>query len=113
MIGDGNLHVPITQDEIQVEIVDNQLPCLTQFLFAIETMKVPELKESLKLKGINTKGKKLELKNRLLHAVNEGVCVLDADEIDASQLVERKEIEKLLKQLKLLIRNQQQISKIL
>ena len=82
---DGNMHAPITQDEIQVEIVDNQpSPSLTPFLVAIEKMKVPELKEGLKSRGMNTKGKKLELKNRLLHAVNEGVCVLDANEIATS-----------------------------
>ena len=52
LIHDGNMHVPITQDEIQPEFVDNQQPCLAQFLFAIEKMKVPELKESLKLRGI-------------------------------------------------------------
>ena len=54
---DGNMHVPITQDEIQVEIVENEPSCLTPCLFAIEKMKVPKLKESLKLRGINTKGK--------------------------------------------------------
>ena len=56
---DGNMHVPITQDKIQAEIVNDQQPCLTQFLFAIEKMKVSELKESLKLRGINVNGGKL------------------------------------------------------
>ena len=39
---DGNMHVPITQDEMQVQIVDKQPPpSLTPFLVEIEKMKVP------------------------------------------------------------------------
>ena len=89
-------HTIITQGE-DVEapnIDDNQPASLTPYLLLIEKMKIAALKTALKERGMGTRGKKMDLKNRLIHAVNEGTPVLTP--VEATKIVEssRKRIKK-------------------
>ena len=81
-------HTIITQgEEVEAPNIDDNLPAsLTPYLLLIEKMKIAALKTALKERGMGTRGKKMDLKNRLIHAVNEGTPVLTP--VEATKIVE-------------------------
>ena len=93
---DENIHIMNTQDplvapNIVMETNNNQHPPpLIPYILTINTMTVTDLRDELSRTGLKN-WNKLEIKNRFLHAIKNGVDPFnDAELVEAKQLLRKR-----------------------